>query len=110
MKLSYKLWWVVFALACVSWIYPAFSNQQDDEEFIVNYFGTTRYCLSCHAVDRVLVGPAYKEIAKKGKSDDELVQSILNGSKGKWGSIPMPANKITEAEAYRLAKYINNLK
>ena len=51
-------------------------------------------CMSCHAVDEKVVGPSFKAVAAKyaGQADavDALVQSIRNGSKGKWGRTPMP--------------------
>jgi cytochrome c len=51
-------------------------------------------CMSCHATDEKVVGPAFQAIAAKyaGQADavDSLVQSIRNGSKGKWGRMPMP--------------------
>lgn len=53
-------------------------------------------CLSCHSAKEKVVGPSYRAIAEKYKDDKDavasLVQSIQNGSKGKWGRIPMPAH------------------
>ena len=72
-------------------------------------------CMSCHKVDTKLVGPAYKDVAKKyqGKADaaDTLAKKIRAGGKGVWGPVPMPANpKVSEAEAKKLATFILNLK
>ena len=51
-------------------------------------------CMSCHAIDEKVVGPAFQAIAAKyaGQADavDALTQSVRNGSRGKWGRIPMP--------------------
>jgi cytochrome c len=67
-------------------------------------------CTACHALDKKLVGPAYKDVAKKYKGDakgkDTMVQSILTGSQGKYGPIPMPPNKVTEDEAKKLAGWV----
>ncbi|HEX5130394.1 MAG TPA: c-type cytochrome [Usitatibacter sp.] len=67
-------------------------------------------CTACHALDKKLVGPAYKDVAKKYKGDakgkDTMVHSILTGSQGKYGPIPMPANKVTEDEAKKLAAWV----
>jgi cytochrome c len=68
-------------------------------------------CMACHSVDAKLVGPAFKEVAKKyaGQKDAEaqLTQSVLKGSSGKWGSTPMPANaQVSEAEAKTLVKWV----
>jgi cytochrome c len=53
-------------------------------------------CLSCHALDEKIVGPAYVKIAAKYKgvadAPDSVAQSVRNGSSGKWGRIPMPAH------------------
>ena len=68
-------------------------------------------CLGCHAVATKLVGPAYKDVAAKyaGQADAQamLVQSIRNGSVGKWGDLPMPAHpKLSEADAKKLAAWV----
>ncbi|WP_095083663.1 c-type cytochrome [Pseudomonas sp. Irchel s3h17] len=51
-------------------------------------------CLSCHAIDHKVVGPAYHEVAAKYASDPQalakIMSSIQNGGTGKWGSITMP--------------------
>ncbi len=71
-------------------------------------------CFACHDIDRKKVGPAYVDIAKKyaGKENavDELVKSITKGSMGKWGSIPMTPQPVTEEEARKLAEWILSLK
>ena len=63
-------------------------------------------CLGCHAVDTQLVGPAYTEVAAKYNSIDQFSASIMNGSEGKWGDIPMPGQDVNENEAAILAKWI----
>lgn len=70
-------------------------------------------CTACHAIDKKLVGPAYKEVAKKYKGDpkgaETMVGSILKGSQGKYGPVPMPPNKVTEDEAKKLAAWVLSL-
>jgi cytochrome c len=68
-------------------------------------------CLSCHATDKKLVGPAYQEIAKKyaGQKDAEalLARSIKAGGAGKWGPVPMPAQAaLPDDDARALAAWI----
>ncbi|HEX7645062.1 MAG TPA: c-type cytochrome [Burkholderiaceae bacterium] len=68
-------------------------------------------CLACHSVDAKIVGPAYKDVAKKyaGQKDAEnqLVQKVLKGTSGTWGQVPMPPNAgVTEAEAHTLVKWV----
>ena len=51
-------------------------------------------CMACHQIDQKLVGPAYKDVAKKfaGQPNavEELTQKVINGSQGVWGPVPMP--------------------
>ena len=72
-------------------------------------------CMACHAVETKLVGPAYKDVAKKyrGQSDaaDKLSKKIRAGGAGVWGAMPMPAHpQISEVEAKKLATYVLSLK
>jgi cytochrome c len=70
-------------------------------------------CTACHDVKKKVVGPAYADVAKKYKGDKAaqatMVASILKGSSGKFGPIPMPPNKVTEDEAKKLAAWIAGL-
>ena len=68
-------------------------------------------CMSCHAVDRKLVGPSYQDVAKKyaGQKDAvaTLAKSIKAGGAGKWGPVPMPAQPaLSDADAKTLATWI----
>jgi len=74
---------------------------------------TKNNCMACHAVDKKLVGPAYRDVAKKyaGTSVDALAASIRKGGVGRWGQIPMPAQaQLSEADARKLATWIMGLK
>ena len=70
----------------------------------------SKNCLACHAVDKKLVGPSYKEVAAKYKGDnsapDMLAKKIIKGGSGNWGPIPMPPHSLSNADALMLAKYI----
>ena len=68
-------------------------------------------CLACHAIDKKLVGPSYKDIAAKYKGDKNaqatLVKKVREGGVGVFGQIPMPANpQVNEQEAQTLVKWI----
>ncbi len=68
-------------------------------------------CFACHAVDKKLVGPAYKEIAAKYKGNKDaaaiLAKKIREGGVGVWGQVPMPANpQVNAQEAETLAKWV----
>jgi len=51
-------------------------------------------CLACHAIDKKVVGPSYKDIAAKYKDDAEaearLIEKLQKGGAGIWGEIFMP--------------------
>jgi len=53
-------------------------------------------CTACHQVDRKVVGPAYKDVAKKYKGNAGaaamLAGKVRKGGQGVWGPIPMPPN------------------
>jgi cytochrome c len=67
-------------------------------------------CMACHAVDKKLVGPAYKDVAAKYKGDKNAVATlaakIKAGGKGVWGEVPMPPNNVTPEEATKLATWV----
>jgi cytochrome c len=72
-------------------------------------------CMACHSVGNKVVGPAFKDVAKKyaGQSDaeDKLVQKVMKGGSGVWGPVPMPANaQVSEEEAHILVKWVLSLK
>jgi cytochrome c len=72
-------------------------------------------CTACHAVDKKMVGPSYKDIASKYASDEgaaaKLAVKIQKGGVGVWGQIPMPANPaVSAAEAETLAKWVLSIK
>lgn len=71
----------------------------------------SKNCMACHAVDKKLVGPAYKDIAAKYASDKtaaaKLATKIQKGGSGVWGAIPMPANpQVNDADAKKLAAWV----
>lgn len=68
-------------------------------------------CLACHATDRKLVGPSYKEVAAKYRSDPSaearLVDKVKKGSQGTWGQVPMPPNaSVPDGDVRALVKWI----
>lgn len=71
----------------------------------------TNGCLSCHSAKEKIVGPSFSAIAEKYQGDKDavasLVQSIQNGSKGKWGRIPMPGHpSMNPADIKTLAQWV----
>ncbi|RQO63524.1 cytochrome C' [Paucibacter sp. KBW04] len=85
---------------------PAFANAD---------LAQKKNCMACHAVDKKLVGPAYKDVAAKYAKDKAAVATlstkIIKGGSGVWGPVPMPANsQVSEAEAKQLATWILSVK
>ena len=72
-------------------------------------------CMACHAVDKKVVGPAYKEVAAKYKGDAKaeamLVDKVKKGGVGTWGQIPMPPNAtVSDADIKTLVKWVLSTK
>jgi cytochrome c len=94
----------VFALTAA--MAPAMADQA---------LATAKNCMACHATDKKLVGPSYKDVAAKYKGDaaavDKLAAKILKGGAGVWGPVPMPANaQVNDAEAKKLAAWVMSIK
>ncbi len=70
-------------------------------------------CLACHSVDKKLVGPPYKDIAKKYKGQNvaaKLEQKVKKGGQGVWGPVPMPPNPaVPDADIKKLVDWILKL-
>ena len=95
----------LIALLAVAAVSPAFANAD---------LAAKKNCLACHAVDKKVVGPSYKEVAAKyaGQKDAaaKLAEKIQKGSVGVWGQVPMPANPVTPDEAKQLATWVLSTK
>src|SRR5499426_2238435 len=81
---------------------PAYANEE---------LAKKHACLACHAVDKKLVGPSYKEVAAKYRGDAgaeaKLVDKVKKGSQGTWGQVPMPPNaNVPDADVHTLVKWI----
>lgn len=64
-------------------------------------------CTACHAIDKKLVGPAFKDVARKhGDKADYLAGKIKSGGQGIWGPIPMPAQSLPDADAIAIANWL----
>ena len=72
-------------------------------------------CTACHAVDKKVVGPSYKEVAAKYRGDAKapalLFEKVKKGGSGVWGPVPMPPNaSVSDADVKTLVTYILSLK
>lgn len=96
----------LFALIAAAACAPVLADQA---------LATAKNCMTCHAIDKKVVGPAYKDVAAKYATDkgavDKLATKIMKGGSGVWGPVPMPANtQVNEAEAKKLAAWVLSLK
>ena len=85
---------------------PAFADAQ---------LARAKNCMACHAVDKKLVGPSYKEVAAKyaGQADAAamLADKVKKGGVGVWGKVPMPPNpQVNDADANALVEWVLSLK
>ena len=81
---------------------PAFADAQ---------LARAKNCMACHALDKKLIGPSYKDVAMKYAGDRnavaKLAKKVREGGVGVWGQIPMPANpQVSDEEAIWLSKDI----
>ncbi len=68
-------------------------------------------CMSCHGVDKKIIGPAFKDVAKKYKGNADAVallsKKVKDGGSGVWGPIPMSPNKsISDADIKTMVEYV----
>lgn len=68
-------------------------------------------CAACHAVDKTLIGPAYRSIASRYANDRnalaQLTRKVREGGVGAWGPVPMPANpQVSPEEAQTLVRWV----
>lgn len=64
-------------------------------------------CMACHALEKKIVGPSFKDIAGKKSPADTLVKHVREGSKGVWGAVAMPPQaKISEADLKKVVAWI----
>ena len=104
MKLKRTLLTIASVVATWTVCAPAMADLQ---------LATAKNCMACHAVDKKLVGPAYKEVAAKyrgdGKAAAHLFNKIRHGGSGVWGEVPMiphGADKISDDDLKAAVQWI----
>ncbi|MCF6219102.1 MAG: c-type cytochrome [Gammaproteobacteria bacterium] len=65
-------------------------------------------CLTCHSIDRKMVGPSFKDIAASDRDRDTMIHSVQKGSKGVYGKVMMPPNspRISDENIGKLVDFI----
>lgn len=88
-------------LAAALWTTSALAGPQD--------LATKHNCMGCHAVDKKLIGPSYKDVAAKYKGKGaatDLVKKIKAGGSGTWGAVPMPPSTAPEGDIKQIVDWI----
>jgi cytochrome c len=73
-------------------------------------------CMACHGIDKKVLGPAFKDVARRYKDakdvDAMLAKKIKDGTGGVWGPISMPPNgpRISNADIKVLAAWVLTIK
>ncbi|HET7403500.1 MAG TPA: c-type cytochrome [Usitatibacter sp.] len=93
-------------LALAALASPAFANLE---------LAQKNACTACHAVDKKVIGPAYKDVANKYRGDPKaeamLEEKVKKGGVGVWGQVPMPPNtQVKDEDIKTLVKWILSLK
>ena len=93
---------IIAALGLALGAAPALANLE---------LATKNACTACHAVDKKLVGPSYKDVAAKykgnAKAEAMLAEKVKKGGVGVWGQVPMPPNaNAKDADIATLVKWI----
>jgi cytochrome c len=99
------------ALAGVAALYAGAALAADKGEDLIKKYG----CTACHAIDKKVVGPAYKDVANKYRNDAKaatyLHDKIKKGGSGVWGPVPMPPNtQVPDDDVKTIVSYILSLK
>ena len=97
---------ILAAIAVSAAALPAIANEE---------LAKKSACTACHATDKKIVGPAFKEVAAKYRNDKgaeaKLVEKVKKGGVGVWGQVPMPPNAaVSDADTKTLVKWILSLK
>jgi len=97
---------LTFALAGLAVALPAQANEALAKKYA---------CLACHAIDKKLVGPAFKDVAAKYRGDKNaeamLADKVKKGGSGVWGQVPMPPNAaVPQTDIQTLVKWVLSTK
>lgn len=92
---------ILFMALGVAAAAPAYANAD---------LAKSKNCMGCHAIDKKVLGPAFKEVAAKYATEKgveaRLAAKIIKGGSGAWGQMAMPPNAVSEQEALTLAKWV----
>ena len=101
----------LFALTGLALLAAGAAKADDDTMKLLQKSG----CTACHSVDKKVIGPAYKDVAAKYKSDAgaeaKLAEKVKKGGSGVWGPVPMPPTAaVKDDDIKKMVHYIMGLK
>ena len=96
----------ILAASAVSLGLLLIGNAQADEKL-----AQANGCMTCHQIDKKVLGPSYKDVAAKYKgnagAEAMLVKKVKDGGKGVWGEMVMPPNAhVKDADIAAIVKWI----
>ncbi len=99
--------WIA-AAALVATVYTGAACAEDAQALMKK-----NNCLTCHSIDKKIVGPAYKDVAAKykGQADAEakLVAKVKKGGSGSFGTMPMPPQAAKVEDVQAIVHYVLSL-
>ena len=102
MRMNFAICATTFTLLCA----PAAGVSAADASALAAKYN----CQACHALDKKVVGPSYKEVAAKYAGDSgalaKLEKKVKSGGSGVWGAIPMPPNNVPDDDLKALVEWI----
>ncbi|HMP30827.1 MAG TPA: hypothetical protein PKD85_14570 [Saprospiraceae bacterium] len=69
-------------------------------------------CIVCHTESKKLIGPSYKDIAKRKYTDERILQLIYKPEPSNWPDYPapmVPMTNVKKVDGLKIAAWINSL-
>ncbi len=102
-------WMTALALVATVYAGAACADEAADAQALMKKSN----CLTCHSIDKKIVGPAYKDVAAKykGQADAEakLVAKVKKGGSGSFGTMPMPPQAAKTEDVQAIVHYVLSL-
>ena len=97
-------------LAAAAVFTPGIAQAQSADDLLKKHA-----CTACHAIDKKMVGPAYKDVAAKYRGNAQaattLMDKVKKGGVGNWGQVPMPPNAaVPDADIKTMVTHILAIK
>jgi cytochrome c len=98
---------LLFLSSCLLFCYVGKSfGSSENQNYSAENLAKTHLCLSCHGIDKKIIGPSFREIAKKYPNNTNtltyLNKRVRNGGAGVWGVVAMPANQSISSDELNL--------